>query len=144
MPGHEASEEKRRGGRAEIRKVAAAQSTPNSRHGAELRVLLSPGTVGATSGFMGIGTLGAGERIGEHYHPYSEEFLYVVEGSLELTLDGGQVLDVAAGEAVLVPIGTRHRLVNRGTAAASIVFHASPLAPRPDLGHVSTEGASGG
>jgi putative monooxygenase len=34
----------------------------------------------------------------------------------------------------------RHRLRNTGSAPASVVFHLSPLAPRPELGHVDTEG----
>ena len=48
---------------------------PDRRRGGEVRVLLSPSTVGSTSGFMGTATLAPGERIAEHYHPYSEEFL---------------------------------------------------------------------
>jgi putative monooxygenase len=127
------------GERRAVKKVAAADAVPNRKRGGELRVLLSPGTVGSTSGFLGVATLNAGELISEHYHPYSEEFLYVVEGSVELTTDGEQVIEVYAGEAVLVPIGTPHRLANRGDTPASIVFCASPLAPRPDLGHVDTE-----
>jgi putative monooxygenase len=33
----------------------------------------------------------------------------------------------------------RHRLQNDSTGTAFLVFHLSPLAPRPDLGHVDTE-----
>ena len=35
---------------------------------------------GSTSGFMGVATIGPGDWIAEHYHPYSEEFIYVVRG----------------------------------------------------------------
>jgi putative monooxygenase len=39
----------------------------------------------------------------------------------------------------MIPIGIRHRVRNTGQVQARIVFHLSPLAPRPELGHVDTE-----
>ncbi|MGW2490572.1 cupin domain-containing protein [Streptomyces sp. NPDC001606] len=119
-------------------KVSTGQVEANTRRGGDIRVTLSPKTVGCASGFGGTLTLVAGDHITEHYHPYSEEFLHVVEGELEMTLDGRPVR-LAAGDSLLVPIGVRHRLVNTGTATARCVFHLSPLAPRPELGHVDTE-----
>jgi putative monooxygenase len=121
-----------------ITKVATAGVAPNRKRGGDLRVLLSPITVGATSGFMGVGTLLPGEYVAEHYHPYSEEFLYVVRGRITLRVSGTPV-DLAADEAFMVPTGARHRIENNGTEEAFVVFHLSPLAPRPDLGHVDCE-----
>lgn len=120
------------------RKVAAADVAPNRRRGGEIRVLLGPATVGATSGFCGVLTLAPGEAVSEHYHPYSEEFLYVASGSVVVRLDG-QPTPVGAGEAIFVPIGVRHRVSNEGTEPAVATFHLAPLAPRPELGHVDTE-----
>ena len=40
-----------------------------------------PEDVGSTSGFMGVATIPAGDWISEHYHPYSEEFIYVARGT---------------------------------------------------------------
>jgi putative monooxygenase len=111
---------------------------PQTRRGGEIRTLLSPGTVGATSGFMGIATIAPGDWIAEHYHPYSEEFLYVTDGAVTVEIDG-HAANVRAREGVLVPIGARHRVSNNHAQQASIVFHLGPLAPRPDLGHVETE-----
>jgi len=121
-----------------MRKVALQDVPANARRGGDVRVLLSPMTVGATSGFMAAAALGPADLIREHYHPYSEEFLYVVSGSVLLTLDGAETLEIGPGEAVMVPRNTRHRLENRGDVPAFAVFHNSPLAPRPDLGHVDT------
>ena len=103
-----------------------------------MRTLLSPKSVGSTTGFMGVATIGPGERISEHYHPYSEEFLYVVSGSLDAQLDG-QSHQVSARQGLMIPINVKHRLVNDGQEEAFIVFHLCPLAPRPDMGHVDTE-----
>nr|WP_101441025.1 cupin domain-containing protein [Amycolatopsis niigatensis] len=104
-----------------------------------MRVLLSPKTVGSTSGFLGVLDLAEGEFVTEHYHPYSEEFLYLVSGSVTVRLDRGEEVRVDAGEAILVPTGVRHRVRNVGGGPAALVFHLSPLAPRPELGHVDTE-----
>jgi putative monooxygenase len=121
-----------------LTKIAIDDVAPNRRRGGDIRVLLSPKTVGATSGFMGVLTLEPGEYVSEHYHPYSEEFLYVARGSVIARIDGEPVV-LGPGESLMVPKFARHRLDNRSDEPAFVVFHLSPLAPRPDLGHVDTE-----
>lgn len=120
--------------------VSAADVAGDHRHGAEIKALLGPKSVGATAGFMGIGTIRPGEVIREHYHPYSEEFTYLVRGRLIATVDG-EPKEIVAGEGMLVPINMRHRLANESDEDAFLVFSMAPLAPRPELGHVSTEDA---
>ncbi|MFF4738152.1 cupin domain-containing protein [Streptomyces sp. NPDC001262] len=122
-------------------RVNADEVVPNRRRGGDIRVTLSPRNVGASSGFGGVLRLAAGEFVTEHYHPYSEEFLHVVSGELVMTLDGEPVR-LVAGDSLLVPTGVRHRLSNAGGQEAHVVFHLSPLAPRPELGHVDTEQVS--
>jgi len=119
-----------------VRKV---DETPaDNRRGGDVRTLLSPKSVGSTSGFMGVATIPAGDWISEHYHPYSEEFIYVCSGSLTADLDG-DAQTVNNGEALYIPVNVKHRLRNEGDEEAFIVFHLGPLAPRPDIGHVDTE-----
>lgn len=120
-------------------KVAARDVAANRRRGGDIRVVLSPKTVGSTSGFMGTLTLQPEEFVAEHYHPYSEEFLFLVSGRLTVRVEDMGVFELEAGEGVMVPIGKRHRVWNGGTEEVRAVFHLSPLAPRPDLGHVDTE-----
>ncbi|WP_410601131.1 cupin domain-containing protein [Amycolatopsis sp. lyj-90] len=119
-------------------KINIEDAAPNRRRGGDIRVTLSPKTVGSTTGFGGFLRLEPGEYVTEHYHPYSEEFLHVVAGELETVLDGDPVR-LGPGDSLIVPIGVRHRVVNVGAEAARVVFHLSPLAPRPELGHVDTE-----
>ncbi|HET9142515.1 cupin domain-containing protein [Actinophytocola sp.] len=119
-------------------KVNVSEAFPNRRRGGDIRVCLSPKTVGCTSGFGGFVELQPGEFVSEHYHPYSEEFLYVIEGQLEMTVDG-TVITLAPGDSLWIPIGAKHRLVNNTSAPARGVFQLAPLAPRPELGHVDTE-----
>jgi aromatase len=112
----------------------------NTRRGGDLRTMLSPATVGSSSGFCGAVRLAPGERISEHYHPYSEEYLFVAAGQLRVDLESEPVL-VPAEHAVLIPRNVRHRLVNESDGEVLAVFQLSPLAPRPELGHVDTESA---
>ena len=114
------------------------QAIADTRRGGEIRPLLSPKTVGSTSGFMGVATMAPGDRISEHYHPYSEEFIFVVRGAITADLDD-EPHTIAEGEAMMIPINMRHRLRNEGSDEAFIVFHLGPLAPEPPLGHVDTE-----
>lgn len=129
MPHHEV---------AKIEKVALADVEPNTRRGGTLRVILGPKTAGATTGFMGVLDLAPGEYVSEHYHPYSEEFLYVVRGAMNIRVDG-EWISLTVNEGVLVPIGVRHRVENNGAEPSSAVFSLGPLAPEPRWGHVDTE-----
>ncbi|MGW3253599.1 cupin domain-containing protein [Streptomyces fungicidicus] len=122
--------------------VDLSETEPNRRRGGDLRTLLTPATVGSTSGFMGLAIIKPGERIGEHYHPYSEEFVYVLEGALEVDLDG-EPFALRAEQGLLIPVDMRHRFRNVGDQEARMVFHLGPLAPHPSLGHVDTEETEG-
>ncbi|MEV4615784.1 cupin domain-containing protein [Kitasatospora sp. NPDC049258] len=118
--------------------VHVDEAEPNRRRGGDLRAMLTPTTVGATSGFMGLAIVQPGDRIGEHYHPYSEEFVYVVCGDLEVDLDG-VAHPLRPEQGLMIPINMKHRFRNVGDTEARMVFHLGPLAPRPELGHVDTE-----
>ncbi|MDT3397870.1 cupin domain-containing protein [Streptomyces sp. B1866] len=118
--------------------VSLDDAQPNRRRGGDLRTLLSPKTVGSTSGFLGVALIEPGEYVAEHYHPYSEEFLFVVRGELAVDLDG-EARALREDQGLMIPVGMRHRVRNTGTVQAKLVFHLSPLAPRPELGHVDTE-----
>ncbi|KMS72798.1 protein in whiE locus [Streptomyces viridochromogenes] len=120
------------------RVVDLKEIEPNRKRGGDLRTLLTPVTVGATSGFMGLAIIRPGERISEHYHPYSEEFIYVVEGRLEVDLDG-ETFPLRSDQGLMIPVDMRHRFRNVGDEEARMVFHLGPLAPNPKLGHVDTE-----
>jgi putative monooxygenase len=123
-------------GEAQIK--SADEMPADTRRGGDVRTLLSPKTVGSKSGFMGAATIGPGDRISEHYHPYSEEFLYCVRGTLTVDLNDEETT-LPAGSAIYIPFFMRHRLRNEGDEDAFVVFHLGPLAPRADIGHVDTE-----
>jgi putative monooxygenase len=117
---------------------AVDEIAADTRRGGDVRTLLSPKSVGSSSGFMGVARIAPGDKISEHYHPYSEEFIYLVTGQITAQLDGVNH-DVPARHGLFIPINVRHRLKNEGKEEAFLVFHLGPLAPRPELGHVDTE-----
>lgn len=119
-------------------KVAMHEISPTRRQGGALRALLTPNRVGATAGFMGVLTVRPGEVVSEHYHPYSDKFMFVVRGELTVRLDGG-LIKLDGNDALMVRRGARHRLQNTGSDETFVVFYLGPLAPRPQLGHVDTE-----
>ncbi len=106
--------------------------------GGRLHVLLNPKTAGTTAGFLGTLALDPGEVFLKHYHPYSEECFYVMQG--ELTIENDDHTTVAdEGSAVFIPKFEPHRLRNTGSKETILVFFCSPLAPSPAEGHVILE-----
>ncbi|MER5928859.1 cupin domain-containing protein [Streptomyces sp. NPDC002054] len=118
--------------------VDLSETQPNRRRGGDVRAVLTPTSAGSTSGFMGLALIQPGEWIAEHYHPYSEEFVYVVAGTVQVDLDG-VTHEMRPDQGLLVPVNVRHRFRNTGSDEVRMVFHLGPLAPRPELGHVDTE-----
>ncbi|MEU6994899.1 cupin domain-containing protein [Streptomyces sp. NPDC046465] len=119
-------------------RIHAAEIEPYRARGGQLRMVLHPGSVGSRSGYMGTVVLQPGEYVVEHFHPYSEEFLFVINGDLALETEE-ENWKLGAGDGMYVPIGKRHRLRNVGTTESLTVFHIGPLAPDPSLAHVDTE-----
>ena len=62
----------------------------------------------------------AGKRLSYQRHARREEHWLIVHGAGRVTLDGKQ-LDVLAGSAVDVPVGTAHRIANTGTEPLTFI-----------------------
>lgn len=60
-----------------------------------------------------------------HYHRYSTQLFYLLEGQVRFTL-GAEVLDLTAGDAVHVPPGVIHQLENTGKLNALLLVTSSP------------------
>lgn len=57
---------------------------------------------------------------GRHTHP-GEEIAYVLEGQVEVTIDGKPAITVKAGEPFFIPAGLVHEGRNTGTAVAKVL-----------------------
>ena len=70
-------------------------------------------------------TLEPGQATERHYHRATEEIYAVVKGSGELEVDG-QTQRIRPGDAVLIPPGAWHTLVNDGTSELRILCCCVP------------------
>lgn len=61
-----------------------------------------------------------GATSGRHFHP-GEELGYLLEGTLELTIDGQKPKVVKAGDAIFVPAGAIHNATNIGKTPAKVL-----------------------
>jgi quercetin dioxygenase-like cupin family protein len=62
-----------------------------------------------------------GQQNPPHYHPKSEEILYVISGRLEHTLPEGGTTILKAGDSIILPSGTMHYAKNVGTKDAVVI-----------------------
>jgi quercetin dioxygenase-like cupin family protein len=77
---------------------------------------IRPGA-GLTVGFVQINPGMANPR---HFHPNTEELLFLIEGELDHAV-GDDVVHLTAGMTVHIPAGVEHQGVNRGTSVARMV-----------------------
>jgi quercetin dioxygenase-like cupin family protein len=66
-----------------------------------------------------------------HVHP-GEEVVYVLEGTLEYSIDGRPAVTVRAGDVLIIPAGTAHSVKNIGRGSGAelatyIVEKGKPL-----------------
>lgn len=59
-------------------------------------------------------TVDPGKRLSYQIHHRRKEHWFVVAGTAHVTLDGDE-LEVGPGQAVDIPLGTAHRVANRGS-----------------------------
>lgn len=72
-----------------------------------------------------------GAQYPRHSHP-GEEIIYVIQGSLEYTIDGKPPVTLTAGDVYFIPAGVNHTVRNVGTdkgteLATYIVDKSKPL-----------------
>lgn len=102
--------------------------------GGEMRVAITPKSVGSKHHILGEVILQPNEEIYEHCHDYGEESLYVEYGGGVLIGDGEQ-FQLKPGLYVLIPKGVLHRVVNTQSEPLKLIFVSSPLAPSAEVGH---------
>ena len=68
----------------------------------------------------------AGRRNAGHWHPNSEEILYLLSGRLEHAV-GDETFSMAPGDSILIPRGCRHHATAIGEEdAIMLVFYPTP------------------
>ena len=84
-----------------------------TKDGSTIRELVGPGWTEARNQSLAEATVPPGGETDEHYHVKAEEIYYFVAGAGRMRL-AEEERDVAAGECVVIPPGTTHKLWNPG------------------------------
>ena len=71
-------------------------------------------------GVMATAEFSPGATVGRHTHP-GEEISYVLEGTLELMVDGKPPLTLKAGDSFFIPAGVIHDAKNVSSAKAKVL-----------------------
>ena len=61
-----------------------------------------------------------GAMVGRHSHP-GEESTYILEGTVQLEIDGKPPVISKAGDVIIIPAGTIHSAKNVGTTQAKVL-----------------------
>ena len=82
-----------------------------------------------------------GEEIGEETHPATDQFFHIEEGTARFVFDGGNEHLAYAGDAVVIPAGTRHNVVNAATHGwlRLNTLYAPPQHPAGTVQHTKAE-----
>jgi quercetin dioxygenase-like cupin family protein len=76
--------------------------------------------------------IGPGGETGRHMHPYPT-FVYVLEGAIEVEMDGGVVHPYKAGDSFLEVVNTWHNGKNKGTTPAKVLVVFAGVHGKPNL-----------
>jgi mannose-6-phosphate isomerase-like protein (cupin superfamily) len=93
--------------------------------GSAIRELAHPLWTAAENQSLAEASVDPGGETAEHYHPRSEELYYFVAGEGRMRLDEDEA-PVAAGDCVVIPPGTPHKLWNTGTARLVLLCCCAP------------------
>jgi quercetin dioxygenase-like cupin family protein len=96
--------------------IVIAQQAGFTRTGLQTQDLSVPGRVAVQAR----AEFDPGVAAGRHTHP-GEELGYVLEGQLELRIDGQPARVVKAGEVFFVPAGLVHDGINTGSGKAKVL-----------------------
>ncbi|MBY0612043.1 MAG: cupin domain-containing protein [Beijerinckiaceae bacterium] len=77
-------------------------------------------------------TFPPGTFVPPHVHPTQDEYVYMLEGRLDVMLDGAE-MQANAGDTVRLPLGLPHGLFNNGDRTVKCLFWVSPTRRLFDL-----------
>ncbi len=76
--------------------------------------------------------IGPGGETGRHMHPYPT-FVYILDGAIDVEMDGGIVHTYKAGDSFLESLNTWHNGKNKGTTPAKVLVVFAGVHGKPNL-----------
>jgi mannose-6-phosphate isomerase-like protein (cupin superfamily) len=99
--------------------------------GSSIRELAHPRWTAAQHQSLAEATLPRGGETAEHYHPRAEEIYHFVSGHGRMRL-GDTEAEIQAGDAVVIPPGTPHKLWNTGDEPLVLLCCCAPAYEHDD------------
>jgi mannose-6-phosphate isomerase-like protein (cupin superfamily) len=96
-----------------------------TKDGSSIRELAGPSWTAARKQSLAEAIVPPGGETAEHYHPKTEELYYVTSGAGRMRL-GEDEGEVRAGDCVVIPPGTAHKLWNPGSAPLVLLCCCAP------------------
>lgn len=109
-----------------------------TKDGSEIRELLAHRNSAIRNQSLAEARLSPGASTQEHYHVKAEEIYYITHGTGRMRING-EIRDVAAGDAIAIPPGQRHKLWNTGPDVLRLLCCCAPAYEHDDT--IITDGS---
>src|ERR1051325_7347900 len=120
----------------DVKNLSAVPSF-RTKDGSEIRELLAYRNSCIRAQSLAEARLPAGASTQEHYHIKTEEIYFITAGRGKMRIENEEV-PVAAGDAIAIPPGKRHKLWNLGSEPLKLLCCCSPCYEHSDT--IITEG----
>lgn len=108
----------------DIKQLSAAEPF-TTKDGSEIRELLAHRNSAIRNQSLAEARLPVGGATQEHYHPLAEEIYYITHGMGKIRI-GEETRAVAAGDAIAIPPGQKHKLWNTGPETLRLLCCCAP------------------
>jgi mannose-6-phosphate isomerase-like protein (cupin superfamily) len=108
----------------DIHNIALAPAF-TTKDGSEIRELLAHRNSCIGKQSLAEARLPPGVSTASHYHGKTEEIYYILEGQGRITIDK-EVCDVAPGDAIAIPPGAVHTILNTGATTLKFLCCCAP------------------
>jgi mannose-6-phosphate isomerase-like protein (cupin superfamily) len=109
----------------------AAAPPFTTKDGSEIRELLAYRNSAIRNQSLAEARLPAGAATQPHFHPRAEEIYFLLEGRGRMQIEGG-VREVGPGDAIAIPPGMRHQIINMGSETLRFLCCCAPCYEHED------------
>ena len=106
--------------------IKISQAPPfRTKDGSEIRELLAHRNSCIAKQSLAEARVAPGQRTTPHFHHQTEEIYYILEGSGEMRI-GDESRDVGPGDAIAIPPGAVHTILNTGSVTLTFLCCCAP------------------
>jgi quercetin dioxygenase-like cupin family protein len=105
---------------------AHAQTAPYGGQGVKVNIIMEPDLAGFSpqTTRLTLVEIASGSSIPKHMHPFAQEIVFVLDGTLVIDVDGQGTKNVKAGETLLLPAGLGHFPRATNASAKVLAIHS--------------------